>query len=214
MSGHRQRECPRIGVPFGQLASCGRARVPGRRLATRAPSQARARVRGRARGRTPASGSRFAIVASSAYVSLAQRATRSCGNARYGYQSAAATDDVVPALARRRRRARRAPASRRRTATERPTTPAPTTRVSTPASSARARAAGLGSRTFGRGRGRPRYGGTTSCAQRSLVDREADELDAEPASPVLGENVDVGEVRLRVPVGARSREADLGRRRR
>jgi hypothetical protein len=38
---------------------------------------------------------------------------------------------------------------------------------------------------------------------------EADQLDSEAPSAVLLEHVDVGEVRLRVAVGQRSREADL-----
>ena len=45
--------------------------------------------------------------------------------------------------------------------------------------------------------------------ERALVDREADELDSEAASAVLLEDVDVGQVRLHVPVGDRAREADL-----
>ena len=45
--------------------------------------------------------------------------------------------------------------------------------------------------------------------ERAFVDREAHELDAEAASAVLLEHVDVGEVRLRVPVRERPREADL-----
>ena len=74
---------------------------------------------------------------------------------------------------------------------------------------ARARSARR-SRTCGRGRARRACGGTTSSpASGPFVDGETDELDAEAASAVLLEHVDVGEVRLHVPVRERPREADL-----
>ena len=45
--------------------------------------------------------------------------------------------------------------------------------------------------------------------ERPFVDRETDELDAEAASTMLLEHVDVSEVRLHLPVRERPGEADL-----
>jgi hypothetical protein len=65
------------------------------------------------------------------YVRPAQASTRGSASMRVGYQTAAATADVVALGGSAARSATRAPASRSRTAQVSPMIPAPTTRTST-----------------------------------------------------------------------------------
>ena len=76
--------------------------------------------------RTPVSSSP-ASAPKASYDAADQAVTRSCGSARYGYQSAAATADVVSSGRSRATTSTRCPASSSRTAQDSPTTPAPTT---------------------------------------------------------------------------------------
>ena len=119
--------------------------------------------------------------------------TRSAGSARYGYQSAAATAEVVSGGASRATTSASMPASRRRTAAVSPTTPAPTTTALTPPAP---RAPRAGARAAGRERASSR--GRGAWADRGRRARRA----ARPGRARDGGRRGAGEVQAREHVGA------------
>src|SRR4051794_41657365 len=114
------------GAPKRQPSS-SRANVgtASRHHGSGAPGATRSRPH---RIRTPPPGSPASALSTS-NPRADQAATRSRGNARYGYQSAAATDEVVAGGASRATTSAGTPASRRRIAAVSPTLPRPPPRT-------------------------------------------------------------------------------------